>query len=216
MKLSFKLSRAFGISLICALAFSIVAVLVGYRKIETFDRSIIGFWQGMESPGLTSVMKFFTDIGSGVPVVLIAIAIMLFLYFVLKHRQELILFLFVLAGSDVLNVVLKVAFHRERPTAHRLIAETGFSFPSGHSMGAFSLYGILAFLLWKHIPSRLGRTLLILLSSALILAIGVSRIYLGVHYPSDVLAGYLASGSWLTASIWVYQKYRERASRSSR
>jgi len=211
VKLSFRLSRAFGISLICALGFGVVAVLVGDRRIAAFDRSIIGFAQGKESPALTSVMKFFTDIGSGGPVVVITIAILLFLFFVLKHRRELLLFIFVLAGSEVLNVALKSVFHRERPTAHRLIAETGFSFPSGHSMGAFSLYGILAFLLWRHIPIWWGRTLLLVFSCALILAIGVSRIYLGVHYPSDVLAGYLASGFWLGASIWSYQKYEEYA-----
>lgn len=211
MKISFRLTRAFVLSLLCAFGFAIVAALVGDRKIASFDQAVISFVQGWDSPALTSVMKFFTDIGSGLPVVAITIAIMLFLYFVLKHRRELILFVFVLGGSEVLNVVLKAVFRRERPTVHRLIAESGFSFPSGHSMGAFSLYGILAFLLWKHIPVWWGRTLIILVCVALILAIGISRVYLGVHYPSDVLAGYLASGFWLGASIWSYQKYAEYA-----
>lgn len=216
MSLSGWLSRAFGLSLICAFGFGMAATLVDEQKTAAFDRAVIGFWQGMESPGLTKFMIFFTSIGAGAPVVAITIAIMLFLFFALKHRRELLLFLFVLAGSEALNVALKVVFRRERPSFHRLIAATGFSFPSGHSMGAFSLYGVLGFLLWRHIPSRLGRTLLILAVSALILAIGVSRIYLGVHYPSDVLAGYLASGFWLAASIGVYQIYIERVPRRSR
>lgn len=209
MTLKSWLTAAFLFSLLCAIGFAVIAAFVGTHRIDAFDRSQIRFWQGMESPGLTNVMKFFTHIGSGAPVIAITIAMLLFLFFVLKHRKELILFIFVLGGSEVLNVLLKIVFHRERPTIHRLIPESGFGFPSGHSMGAFSLYGVLAFLLWKHIPSRWGRLVLILACSALILAIGISRIYLGVHYPSDVLAGYLASGFWLAASIWAYQKYTE-------
>lgn len=209
MKLTTWSNRSFQLSIFCAVGFGAVAAMVCSRKIGAFDRAVVDFWQGMESPGMTGVMKFITTIGSGGPVVAITIAIMLFLFFVLKHRKELILFVFVLAGSEALNVVLKTLFHRERPTIHRLIPESGFGFPSGHSMGAFSLYGMLAFLLWKHIPVWWGRTLLILAACAFILAIGISRIYLGVHYPSDVLAGYLASGFWMGASIWAYQNYAE-------
>lgn len=77
-------------------------------------------------------------------------------------------------------------------------------------MAAFSLYGILAYLLWRHISTPVGRGLLIIISITMITAIGVSRIYLGVHYPSDVLGGFLASGSWLTVSIWFYQRYLEK------
>jgi undecaprenyl-diphosphatase len=207
--LSLRLTFAFLLSLIFAAGFGVVAALVGFHRISAFDQAIIDFWQGRESKGLTALMKFFTNIGSGWPVILIALACMLYLYVVLKHRRELILFLFVLGGSEVLNVVAKALFHRERPEFHRLIQETGYSFPSGHSMGAFSLYGVLAYLLWKHIPTWWGRLVLVLASGTLILAIGISRIYLGVHYPSDVLGGYLASAFWLAASIWIYQSFRE-------
>jgi len=196
------LNRAFILSLGCAIGFAAVASLVGMNRIEAFDRTLIDYWQGLENPALTRAMIFFTTIGSGGPVVAITVAIMMFLYFVLKHRRELVLFVFALGGSEALNILLKLAFRRERPTFHRLVPESGFGFPSGHSMGAFSLYGVLAFLLWKHIPVWWGRTVLIL-------AIGISRIYLGVHYPSDVLGGYLVSGFWLAASIWTYQKYSE-------
>lgn len=202
-------NRAFLIGMGCAAGFAVVASLVGSHRIDPFDRSIIDYWQGLENPGMTRTMRVLTAIGSGGPVAAITVAILLFLFIVLKHRRELILFLFVLAGSEALNVLLKMTFQRERPTFHRLVPESGFSFPSGHSMGAFSLYGILAFLVWKHIPAWWGRAVLILASCALILAIGISRIYLGVHYPSDVLGGYLASGFWLAASIWAYPKYSE-------
>ena len=118
----------------------------------------------------------------------------------------------VIAGSTLLNTLLKLAFQRARPTIHRIIEASGYSFPSGHSMAAFSLYGGLAFLIWKHIPTAIGRVLMIIVSAAFILTIGMSRIYLGVHYPSDVIGGYFLSGSWLAICIWFYQRYAERLS----
>ncbi|MBB6669237.1 phosphatase PAP2 family protein [Cohnella nanjingensis] len=198
----------FALCALCAAGFAGIALMIGLRRIRGFDDAVIRFWQGMESPGLTAAMKAFSAIGYGVPVTVISIVSMLFLYFVLRHRRELLLFVFAVAGSGLLNTILKATFHRERPTLHRLVEEHGFSFPSGHAMGAFSLYGILAYLLWRHIPVVWGRVLLIAASAFLILAIGVSRIYLGVHYPSDILGGYLATGCWLCAIIGVYQRQK--------
>nr|WP_275900946.1 phosphatase PAP2 family protein [Paenibacillus periandrae] len=137
-------------------------------------------------------MKFFTFIGGGFPVVVLTLLVLFFLYKVLHHRRELILFIWVVVGSTLLNETLKVIFHRARLTLYRIVNANGFSFPSGHSMAAFSMYGILAFLLWRHISTSAGRGMLIICSIIMITAIGISRIYLGVHYPSDVLGGFLA------------------------
>nr|WP_233276251.1 phosphatase PAP2 family protein [Schinkia azotoformans] len=115
-----------------------------------------------------------------------------------------------MVGSNILFLLLKLYFHRARPDLHRLIEVSGYSFPSGHATNACTLYGILTFLLWRHIRTRLGRTILIVLSAMMIFTIGISRIYLGVHYPSDILAGYFLSVLWLTTAIWFYQQYQER------
>ena len=128
----------------------------------------------------------------------------------LHHRHELFLFIVVVAGSPLLNLVLKEIFQRARPDLNRLIEISGYSFPSGHAMNAFTVYGILTFLLWRHIFNRTGRSLLLLFSTFVVFMIGISRIYLGVHYPSDIIGGYLASGCWLATSIWVFQWYMER------
>jgi len=191
-----------------------MAIFVGEHDIQRFDDAIILFVQGFETPWLTSIMKLFTTIGSTPVVILLSILILIVLYKVLHHRVELILFLSVILGTAILNEALKYLFHRARPTTHRLTEATGFSFPSGHSMEAFALYGVLAFLLWRHIPTQIGRIILILISMIMILLIGTSRIYLGVHYPSDVFGGYFASGFWLAATIWIYLRYQEKRERS--
>ncbi|BFT74095.1 phosphatase PAP2 family protein [Paenibacillus sp. P36] len=210
MNLKIQLTWAFFISLLSAISFGAIALLVTDHKVSQFDKVIISFVQGLETPHLTSIMKFFTFLGGGFPVVVVTLIILFFLYKVLHHRSELILFISVVIGSVILNETLKLIFKRARPVLHRIIDANGFSFPSGHSMAAFSLYGVVAFLLWRHISTALGRSTLIIISFIMIMAIGISRIYLGVHYPSDVLGGFLASGSWLALSIWYYQRYQER------
>ena len=196
MKWNIQWSRAFFLSLLAIIGFGILALLISEHRIARFDDSLIACIQGMESPSLTAVMKALSLIG--------------FLFLVLKHRVELVLLVTAIAGSAILNSLLKAIFQRARPDLHRIVEANGYSFPSGHSMAAFSFYVIVSFLLWKHLPSSLARRILILISTLMVLGIGISRIYLGVHYPSDVLGGYLASGSWLAASIWTYQLYMDR------
>jgi undecaprenyl-diphosphatase len=204
-----QLTSAFYLSLLFAIGFGLIAFSISYKKMDNFDTNTAEYLQSLNSPLLTNIMKFFTFIGSGTVIAIIVILAIIFLYRVLKHRSELILLIGVVIGSGLLNLVLKIIFHRARPTINRLIEESGFSFPSGHSMAAFTLYGILTFLLWKHISSNRGRGLLIIISVLMITMIGISRIYLGVHYPSDVLGGFLASSTWLIFSIWTYQRYQE-------
>ncbi|WP_019421136.1 phosphatase PAP2 family protein [Paenibacillus sp. OSY-SE] len=192
------------------LGFGALAIAINRQPLNPFDLNIAAFVQSFESPSLTKVMELFTSIGSTKYAIIIAVLTLVFLYFVLGHRMELIFLIAVLGGSAVMNQLLKMVIHRERPIVHRLIEETGYSFPSGHAMGAIGLYGALAFLLWRHIASRPGRILLIVSSCVMIAMIGVSRVYLGVHYPSDIIGGLMASGFWLALMIWVFQWYMEQ------
>ncbi|WP_235589082.1 phosphatase PAP2 family protein [Tepidibacillus decaturensis] len=209
-----KTGRKIGFLLL--LSFGLIAAFVSFNKIQWFDLPIIIWVQSLENSYLTEVMKFFTWIGSTKIVIAIIIITSIILYVLLKHRIELVFFVIVMIGSTALNNLLKVIFHRERPTIHRIIEETGYSFPSGHSMAAFTLYAMISFLLWKHLRSRFGRGLMILFATVMILLIGISRIYLGVHFPSDVLGGYLASGVWFTLSVMIYQWYLERRAKRNK
>lgn len=210
MNLKKELFIAFLISFVSLLGFGIMALLVSKHTIITFDRNIISYVQGFETPWLTNIMKVFTFIGGTIPAVVISLLAIFILYKVFKHRSELVLFIAVILGANILFVTLKQLFHRARPDLHRLAEASNYSFPSGHATMAFALYGVLTFLLWRHISTRFGRTILIILSVFMILAIGISRIYLGVHYPSDIIAGYFISAFWLTFAIGFYQRYKER------
>ncbi|GHH96813.1 phosphatase PAP2 family protein [Neobacillus kokaensis] len=210
MKLRLYLMIAFVISVICVIGFAFVSMLISDHQIIGFDNSIIAAVQGMESPGLTEVMKFFTFIGSTKFVIILSVLLIFFLYKVLKHRLELILFIAAVMGTAIINQLLKQFFHRVRPDFHRLIEIGGYSFPSGHAMSAFTVYVMISFLLWRHISTRIGRSILIIFSIIMILAIGISRIYLGVHYPSDIVGGYLASAVWVSLAIFFFQYYKEK------
>ncbi|MBO0999923.1 phosphatase PAP2 family protein [Bacillus sp. SD075] len=210
MKLKQQLTIAFIISVLSLIGFSFMAFTISANEYLKFDEVVIPLVQGWESPLLTVIMKFFTYIGSTGSLIILSLVILFFLYRVLKHRLELVLFTAVMVGSPLLNLMVKLFFQRARPDLHRLIEIGGYSFPSGHAMNAFSLYGILTFLLWRHIKTRWARISLILFSMMMILSIGMSRIYLGVHYPSDILAGYLAGGCWIAISIWFFQRYQDR------
>ncbi|MBT2736304.1 phosphatase PAP2 family protein [Bacillus sp. ISL-7] len=210
MNLKTYLVIAFSISAVSIIGFSLISLLISDQKIIYFDRTVIDMVQGSETLVLTNVMKFFTFIGSAPFVIVLSLFLLLFLYKVLHHRLELILFASAITGSAILNGILKQFFQRVRPDFHRLIDIEGYSFPSGHAMNAFTVYGILSFLLWRHIPSRFGRGVLISVSIIMILAIGISRIYLGVHYPSDIIGGYFASGFWITTAILFFQYYQEK------
>lgn len=195
------------ISFLCAVSFGWMAWLVQGEKIGRFDLKVIDMVQGLEGSALTAVMKAFTFLGDRYTVIVLSVFVFAFLLFVMRMRRELILYVWASLGSVTLNETMKVIFARERPTIHRIIEHSGFSFPSGHAMASLTLYGVLIFLLYRKIPSATGRRIFVSASVALILIIGLSRIYLGVHYPSDVIAGFLASGCWLMLSIWLYQKF---------
>lgn len=197
------------ISLGSLIGFGLMAFVISRFNILTFDSTIISLVQGLENPTLTAVMIFFTEIGSYKIIRYIAILFLIFLYVVFKQRIELFLVPIVFFGARMMNEYLKGIFQRERPDINRLIEIGGYSFPSGHAMNAMAFYGIVTFLVWKHISGRGKGAVTIFLGSLIIFMIGISRIFLGVHYPTDVIAGYFASGFFLAIAIWIYYIFKE-------
>lgn len=170
------------------------------QDLYQFDSGIIHWVQGSITPPLTGLMKFFTFLGSTTAMiflVILTVAIMIWR----KKRWEALFFVLATGGGALFNQLLKWIFQRQRPALHRIIEETGYSFPSGHSMVSFICYGMLWMFLFLFFRAVWPKVMLTLLAVALILLIGISRIYLGVHYPSDVLAGFAAGGAWLVICL---------------
>lgn len=145
----------------------------------------------------TPIAKFITNFGG--PIFLSTICIILFI--IIKNKKIGLSIIMNIAIIAILNQVLKRILQRPRPTEFRIIEETGYSFPSGHSMVSMAFYGYLIYLIYKYIKNKYVKCISIVLLSILICSIGISRIYLGVHYTSDVLGGFLISVSYLIIYI---------------
>lgn len=150
----------------------------------------------------TPIAKFITNFGG--PIFLSTICIILFI--IIKNKKIGLSIIMNIAIIAILNQVLKKILQRPRPTEFRIIEETGYSFPSGHSMVSMAFYGYLIYLIYKYIKNKYVKCIAIVLLSILICSIGISRIYLGVHYTSDVLGGFLISVSYLIIYIMFTNK----------
>ena len=191
-----RLSRGFLFCLAGVIAFAQLADEMGEGDTAGFDAFVRDGVHSFNTPLLTQLAVFFSFIGDWPFLTILGIAIFAFLLYI-KWKREALIFLITNAGELVLNVSLKAFYQRARPEA--LVDYSlppSYSFPSGHALGSFCFFGVLAWLMASNVDTS-GRKWMIYLSAALlILAIGLSRIYLGVHYPSDVVAGYVVGGVW--------------------
>lgn len=151
----------------------------------------------------TPIAKFMTNFGGAIFV----ISLTTILFFVIKDKKIGISIITNLGIVTILNQIIKFIMQRPRPTEFRIIEETGYSFPSGHSMISMAFYGYLIYLIYKYAKNKYIKWTSIILLSILICSIGISRIYLGVHYTSDVLWGFLISISYLIIYISAVNKF---------
>ena len=161
------------------------------HELDTIGYNLVSKYLILDN--ITPIVKGITQLGGVIG--LITIAIMLSV--IIKNKKTCILIWANLAISTLLNQILKHIVQRPRPIEFRIIDENGYSFPSGHSMVSAAFYGFLIYLIYKNIKNKYLKWGLITILSLLIIFIGISRIYLGVHYTSDVLAGFLISISYL-------------------
>ena len=182
------------IVLICISIFVYLMQAVLGSRVLPIDTSGYGFMsKHFISNSLTPVMRLITQFGGTILMIVWALASLV----LIKNKRIAISVVSNLVLIALLNNILKLIVRRARPTGFRLIAETGYSFPSGHSMVSMAFYGYLIYLIYKNVRNKKLRWTLITCFSLLILIIGMSRIYLGVHYTSDVFAGFLFSLGYL-------------------
>ena len=167
--------------------------IIGYKIISTF----------LISDFATPIAKFITNFGGAM--FLITLTVILFI--LIKNKKIGLSIFSNLVIITGLNQLLKRILQRPRPTEFRIIEETGYSFPSGHSMVSMAFYGYLIYLIYKYVKNKYVKWISIVLLGILICSIGVSRIYLGVHYTSDVLGGFLLSISYLILFISSVNKF---------
>ncbi len=172
------------------------------QELGVFDSVVGDFIRSFVSGGVTNMAVTITQVGSAFVEISLMMVVGGYLLFRLKHKWEAVVLSSSLAGGWLLNMVLKHAFQRTRPDIQHLIEVGGYSFPSGHAMISTAFYGMLGYLLWLSLRER-SKTAwpVIVLTVCLVFFIGVSRVYLGVHFPSDVIAGFAAGGLWLIACI---------------
>ena len=167
--------------------------IIGYKVVSTF----------LISDFATPIAKFITNFGGAIFLIILTILLIV----VLKNKKVGLSICINLVVVTILNQLLKRLLQRPRPTEFRIIEETGYSFPSGHSMVSMAFYGYLIYLIYRFVKNKYLKWISIVLLSLLICLIGISRIYLGVHYTSDVLGGFLISISYLVIYISASNKF---------
>ena len=167
--------------------------IIGYKMVSTF----------LISDFATPIAKFITNFGGAIFLIILTILLLV----VLKNKKVGLSICINLVVVTILNQLLKRLLQRPRPTEFRIIEETGYSFPSGHSMVSMAFYGYLIYLIYRFVKNKYLKWISIVLLSLLICLIGISRIYLGVHYTSDVLGGFLISISYLVIYISAFNKF---------
>ena len=181
-----------------------VLLALNLQTVQPLDEAISQVMYGWRAPWLTAVMKLLSNLAH--PLVLVALSLALAV--IIRQRKQWVPIFANLSISVMLNLGLKEVFARPRPQVlTRLVVERGFSFPSGHSMAAIAFYGFVIYVVRRSTMHKSRKTVWSMLLASVILLIGFSRVYLGVHYPTDVLAGYLVGGSYLIVFIAFVDGY---------
>jgi len=218
VKRRFIAGEWYGWNLTISLVFLILALfsfgeiiedLMDKETLFYLDFRVQGFIEKLISPQVTRLMVGMTNLGGVYLIVIVSITMALFLLYK-RYWWDLFTFFLVAGGGETILIILKLLFHRPRPTA-QLVTVHGYSFPSGHAFAAMIAYGFLIHITWKLIRSEALRFLIFSLSIFLVLFVGISRIYLNVHWLTDVLGGYVSGFIWLVFSIIMANTMRQTA-----
>lgn len=186
---------------LCLLLFSVILFSVCKYGVLDIDNNVYNFIsKNIMNDTLSSILKVVTHLGGVAFIVLLGVLCFMFCK---KNRWFIT---FDLVGCTVINQTIKHIVRRHRPNVLRLVSESGYSFPSGHSMISVAFYGLVIYFVYKKINNKYLKWALISLLSLLILTIGFSRIYVGVHYFTDVVGGFFLALAYLIVYIYIYNK----------
>lgn len=172
----------------------------------SWDINFVNYLYFERSPVLAKFFYYLTHLAD-VEIMIIFVILLAIYLFYRKEFLYLFTLLSVTIGTEIVVILLKFLVNRERPdSAIAYYIETSKSFPSGHAAISVAFFGFLIYYLVRHLTKRYQKNLVIILGVLLILLIGFSRLYLGVHYLSDVLGGFLIGGMCLGVGIWIINK----------
>jgi membrane-associated phospholipid phosphatase len=212
--LSIELAVILAVFFAALFAFGWLVRRVFILEKTSFDQRAFEMLEAWIGPITSDFMVAITFLGTHFFLIPANLILIVWYLFVRKHRWYSIKVPTIAITSLVLMLLLKEIFGRDRPLPPLLFTAKGFSFPSGHAFMSTTFYGLLAYIVWRDVRHQLLRWSLILVLTALILTIGLSRIYLRVHYASDVLAGLSLGIVWLVISISVIRRMELWSKRS--
>ncbi|MCL4384286.1 phosphatase PAP2 family protein [Patescibacteria group bacterium] len=155
----------------------------------------------LRTPTLTHIMILISNFGAAYT--LVGLMFILIALLLRRHRKEALLFSLVSALGLGINLLLKNVFARPRPLISPLIPASSYSFPSGHAMNSLVFYFMISAYMYHFTHNKLLSIFAVLISILMVILIGFSRIYLGVHYPSDILGGYFIGLWWLVTAFFI-------------
>ncbi len=201
----YLVAAALAILVIGLALWAFAEIVDGYmdqERLFVIDALVQDLAARIASPEIALRMARVTNLAA--PVLVVVVTLGLAAIFTIRRLWPyLVMLAFALGLGELLLYALKIAFDRARPTAGTANDAYGASFPSGHSFTALVLYGLLAYFVWQVTTMRWARTLAAVFACGITLAVGFSRLYLGVHWLTDVLGGYAAGVAWLVFSIAI-------------
>lgn len=197
------------ISIIFTIMFVLLAYLMSTHHLVKLDNFVYNHIALYINSNNTNIMKIITSFGSAS--ILISIALVTYIFTYIKKRYLLYgqMLVIILLSSHLITTLLKSVFHRIRPDILRLVTETSYSFPSAHASVSMCFYGFIIYMIMVIVKSK-WKYLISFILLLLIISIGFSRIYLGVHYTSDVLAGLSLGIAILSLSIYFIELKRSK------
>jgi undecaprenyl-diphosphatase len=204
--ISLRLLFVASIFLLALFLFGLIADEMVLENENHLDKVAFADLKSITNPATTKVMVVITFFGSSYFLFPAYIVLILYFLFLKKNRRLSWNITAVAITSTIILFSLKAIFHRHRPLDPLVQNVNGFSFPSGHSFSSFTLFGLLIYILWTHQMNPVLRWILTALFFLFACAIAFSRVYLHVHYASDVIAGFCLCLVWLGVSFWMLGK----------
>ena len=186
-----KTFLSLGLALFWSVIFFVITRQVLAKETMTLDLAISQYIYNLRTPYFNQLWRIITDFG-GTYLIFLSWTITLYLI-VKEHYQKMVWFIIPLFVSLSVNIILKSLIGRSRPTISQIITETDFSFPSGHSSSSLVFCAMLTCLIFGITNNKIIRITSCIMASIIIVGVGFSRVYLGVHYPSDIIGGWIQS-----------------------